>query len=625
MVELGSRSDLEALQRSGRGKVVVLALLLTSALGAAGWAFFGGKAGIGSPEDPTKVLVVAREEQGAHSAALKDGGFDAAQGTLQHWEARAAEELSPSELGDARGAAAVMRLADRFGYGYVAFEDPEAVDFTGLELSQAIPAREDVGFAVLSAGDLAFPHEVTVNPPPSRVMRDPSLVLLQALFAQEALAALLPGNEAPSVQVIEQRDRLERALYRLAQLPRAELLAEKVERDIETALADERAEPAPVLLGGPLESSTVQPLPSGALLQIRRGFSVTTRDAIRVDIDLEDHESFVFGRPGQRPEAREACDAWMKGSLPTHDSTRYTFAPDGSAVLTKSLSHGRVLWRFAGGAEEPCAFERLGLVPPPEPGTDGVPVPHASGKVARVGSVDGLAVVSVSSAGSQHEQLLGMLPLTRFGDPAWWGDDLLVVPGRSEREDALYFLRPSEPLVVLALPGSVLGGVAGLHQVATIPGESTSLVLTAGAQPRQVFRLDFPVPPSELGALEGSTAPVERDGLPTLRVLDSNRVTATALTHEGRAHDPVVSPDGTRVAFALWAPSLDRPDVAEDDEIALVDLEGGPMTLLTRNALRDHSPRFSADGQHVVFMSRVEVPRSKWVITAPRAVPLSSR
>ena len=72
--EMGSRSDLEALHRSGRGKFVVVALLLVLALGAAGWWFFLRKQGTGNPEDPAKVIVVARSR--GLSIGLVDGGSE---------------------------------------------------------------------------------------------------------------------------------------------------------------------------------------------------------------------------------------------------------------------------------------------------------------------------------------------------------------------------------------------------------------------------------------------------------------------------------------------------------------------------------------------------------------------
>ena len=223
-VEYGSRSDLEALRRSGRGKVITLLLLLVAALGAAGWFFFLRKQGTGNPEDPAKVLIVARTR--GYSIVLTDAGFEAAEGTLEAWELKAKEEVPNLET---TGVEAIMTLADRFGYGFVVFENPQEIDFSALDIEGGVPELpEHVRFAVLSAGDFAFPHVMTVNPKPSEVLRGSSVVILQALFLQEQLAETLPDAESPSIHAIQLRDRLSEAIERLGQIPEAEKMAEKI-------------------------------------------------------------------------------------------------------------------------------------------------------------------------------------------------------------------------------------------------------------------------------------------------------------------------------------------------------------------------------------------------------------
>ena len=116
--ELASRTDLEALSRSGRSKIIVLALLVVGALAAAVCSFTN-KGGQGNPEDPSKILLVARGTTVGFSAVLRDGGFDAAEGTLSAWENKAKDEIEGLEL---EGVAAVLRLADEFGYAIVALD-----------------------------------------------------------------------------------------------------------------------------------------------------------------------------------------------------------------------------------------------------------------------------------------------------------------------------------------------------------------------------------------------------------------------------------------------------------------------------------------------------------------------
>src|SRR5690606_29490575 len=128
MTELGSRSDFLALQRSGRGKTVMLSVVLVAALGGSLWAFFGRPERLGNPEDPTKVLVVNAGSAAGYSLMLKDMGFDAAEGSLDAWERKADEALEEGDEGPRRGLAGVLHRADLFGYGYVAVERPGMLD-----------------------------------------------------------------------------------------------------------------------------------------------------------------------------------------------------------------------------------------------------------------------------------------------------------------------------------------------------------------------------------------------------------------------------------------------------------------------------------------------------------------
>ncbi len=74
------------------------------------------------------------------------------------------------------------------------------------------------------------------------------------------------------------------------------------------------------------------------------------------------------------------------------------------------------------------------------------------------------------------------------------------------------------------------------------------------------------------------------------------------------------------MAFTILDRALDDPGQGEDSEIALVGADGGNLELLTKNAVRDRSPRFTADGSAVLFQTRVEMPRSNWRIVVPRSV-----
>jgi hypothetical protein len=291
-------------------------------------------------------------------------------------------------------------------------------------------------------------------------------------------------------------------------------------------------------------------------------------------------------------------------------------------------------------------------------------VPHRSGAVARQGVVDGRGVIEVVSASDGQSQLLGLLPGVEFHDPVWVDTQMLVAVGQSDDGDALYAVHTGHPLLALRLDSSVFEGATELSQVAVVDRQGPMrLVATAGSFPRKLYRLDasttlgalFDEPPRaaeltddgvddeagggsgdpqdvveeihaefEEAQLDGeSTEAQADDGMPELVELDTNAFSTVALTTAGRAFDPAVSPDGAWVVVALRDRDLDRPDASEDSEIAIApvaDVGAGKskLRLLTRNALGDHTPRFTSDGAWVVFQTTVEIPRTDWTVTMAR-------
>jgi hypothetical protein len=358
---------------------------------------------------------------------------------------------------------------------------------------------------------------------------------------------------------------------------------------------------------------------------------VVTRDAVRADLDLEDEERFVVGGPLDEPEARSDCTSLASGSLSVHESPRYWPAEAGDAMLLQTLSEGYVLWTLDGAGKGDCAWTRAGEIEAPAPGVSNEAVPHRSGKVARVGVTPAEeGVVAVSSVGGGASQMLGMLPGLELADATWLDPQgrylvAIVRPGM-EGEDGIALFDLDNPLSVLTFPSSVFDGAHTLGEVAVGKlGAQPQLVVTAGSFPSRVYRVDLPAsleslfadPPRASAVVEDGVE--AEDGLPVAIALDTNRLTVEALTHEGRAFDVVVSPDGGQVALALADGGLDERSPG-DSEIVLVPITGGSMRLLTRNDLRDYEPRFTSDGAHILFKTRVEIPKTQWRITAARRV-----
>ncbi len=197
------REDLDALQGSGKGKLVALIGLVVVALAGAAWAFWPG-GGIGTPDSPGKVLVVT--ESASPEPFLQAKGFEADAQTFENLEAKAHAEVEG--LDDVEGVAAIVTFADQFGFGYVVFDRPQQFDFKGLELESVPTFTDDDRYAVVSVGDLARPAKMTTG---KRI--------LDALFEQDELKALVPPNEPTDVDAIELRDKLREAIDALSSGP----------------------------------------------------------------------------------------------------------------------------------------------------------------------------------------------------------------------------------------------------------------------------------------------------------------------------------------------------------------------------------------------------------------------
>ncbi|GEM_PF-1672567 len=636
---LGSRTDLDTLRRSGRGKLVVLTLLLTSGVASAFWTF-AHEGGTGNAEDPAKVLIVTHGESHGYSASLDVGGFEAVEGTFATWEQKAEEEVP--ELGQRRGVAAIMALADRFGYGFVAFERPSELDFSDIEIDgvpeQFVPEHK---FAVLSAGDFAFPHVMTVNPPPSKVVRARELDLLRALFEHDQLAQLQNEDGLGTVEGFRLRDRLDQALERLDKIPAAERLVETIQHKLTEALREgEHADPKPHPIADQDQSTMFAPLANGQVLTMGRRFELTSDDAVTADLAFEDAWRIVsYERTSlqHHPWDGQLCEQLAGGIIRAAESPVFVGSVDGHVVLVKTLSRGLELWQqgerdgstFAehghGPSESTCAWKHVGRVPLQGVGEHNLGVPDRSGQVARAGAVDGRGFLSVVRAGSEQRQLLGLLDGVELEQPLWIDADVLVARGRDVKNgtDALYFFSVRRPLVVRHLSASSFEHAGQLGDVAVVPGKP-AFVVTAGELPSKLHLARLPVAWSDLFGYGGKPPialgdAIVREGLPTVVAIDGNAVETVLLSHEGRAHQPAVSPDGRAVAFTITDLDANASDKTSAADIAIVSLDNDSgVRLVTRNRHVDRGPRFTSDSSAIVFETLLEVPRTTWTIAITR-------
>jgi hypothetical protein len=214
-------------------------------------------------------------------------------------------------------------------------------------------------------------------------------------------------------------------------------------------------------------------------------------------------------------------------------------------------------------------------------------------------------------------------------DVAWISDGALAATG----DDGFLYFVPAGTGSVLSVALTGIGRDPTLFEVARV--SDRALALTVGSSPRQVVHVDagrswkamFAEPPAlplpePVAEAVGQENPEDTVVPPIAIGLDPTGFSTKILTRAGTATQPVASPDGTSIAFTLRDRALDDPGKGDDSEIARVTIDGGALELLTRNTLRDRSPRFTADGAWVLFETRLELPRSSWRVTVPRAVPV---
>lgn len=636
-----SQTDLEVLRSSHRGKFISLGLVLV--IGGGVWWWSHRDKPIGQREQADRVLVVTQTAW-RYKPYLAGWGFTAQEGRAQTMEEEAKEKMPELAVS---GAPAILKLADWAGYGYVVFESPKNVDFTGLEVEGGLPTFEPWHrFAVVSAGDYAFPHKMTVNAKPSEVLRGPDLDLLSALFQQEPLlAGTLRDDPKSPAEVMILKTTLSEALARLDDVKDAEKLVARIGEKARALLVDkEKGEPKPALLGGIHESLNAIALADGSTLVLSRKIHFSS-GGYNADLDLDKNWEFSYLPAGAEPGSeRTPCPSLLGGTLEeTGRRPSFRFSPGGDVVLVH-VDGASQLWKLEVGAGKECSFVHLGDITVPLVRGEDPGEPHASGKVARV-RIDGPdGVLSVVKPKEELALELARSPSIRFHMPAWLDAEWIAAPGYarfdegSEEESAptpmgLFLASPGHPDVLLRLDSTALDAAMEIHQVAPAPGGpgGPRLLVTASSEAhgQRLFVVDAPKPWAELYALAeaaaGKKPQAVTDGTePWVLSLDAAGLTATALTHEGWVSDMVAARDGSAVVFQVSNIDNGIADADSRKEIGLAGLATpGPLRLLTRNGLEDHTPMFTADSKTVVFRTRFPFEKTDWTLTTARSLPAS--
>lgn len=621
-----SNTDIEVLQSGNRSKLVALAAIVAIA-GGAYWMTRGGP--IGQREEASAILIVTRGPF-HYRHAMEDLGFRVLEQREDAFVAKAREVMPELEED---GVAAILKLADYGGYGYVAFEDPAAVDFADLEVDGGLPTfTAKDRFAVISAGDFAFPHKVTVTPERSDVVPGVDLDLLTALFEQDLLKKARSDDPKNPPEALIVQNTLEAAVDRVNAIAEAERTIGKIIEGSRALLTtEEKKTPVPTLLGDLRESVHAIALADGGVLLPTREAKFFSKNGLSADLDLDETWRFVHVPPAGGE--RQVCAGIFGGAFDQPGRRpRLRNSPEGDALLVDTGAELRLFTLAAGDA--PCNFVDRGELPRPRQRNDDPGAPHVSGAIARARNegndvVD--AVVEVLRPGG--EPPLDLLRSTRVGvgAPLWIDDDHLAVIANyreSAAGQSVLLLSRQHPGVALEVGPQTFAGSYDIFAAATVPGTAAKpelVVSTAGPHFPRLFRLDLPGPLPGLfeAAIAAAPAPdTDADAPIDVRILalDPATLTATQLTEEGSVSDPVVSPDGQWVTFAVRGLDSERDG---DDEIGLARVHGEPeQRTLTSNALEDHSPMFTGDSKHVVFRTKYPIQRTTWTLTTARSLAL---
>lgn len=642
-------ADAEDLSWGFRSRLGVLVALILVALAAAVWSSMR-EVGKGEPEQRRRLMVVTAPDSNVnYHAVLERGGFEIEVHSLAEWEAEAREALDDQ---DASAVAVVVELADLRGFGYVVFEAPGSLSFDGLELEPGVDDIEDFSkrdVAVLSVGDLAFPHRLSVDAVgDDPVLRMPGYGALEALFDQPSLLAR-EQDDRPTVAELQHEDAIQTARW---MHERPATFATAIEFARQSMEADLAVDADVHTLVGPFETGSAVPSPDGGLLIVHHGLDIFSDDAQNLRVEpakqmrldwLSVDAQAKLTTTGEL--SLEPCTSLAGGALELADEPHLEAAIDGSALVIADTRGPATVWRKLEGPG--CTWSELARVSLAE--TSSIVLaprfePGQRSMLAEVGMLDdgegwslrlwltpeqGGALIEEHGAeqavahGPASVELL-RLSSGKIGSLAFIDDlhlaALTRVPlppeeqtTRSWADHAIELLDRRRGGAHLRVPAQFFAEDRALRELAVVsaavPGErGPSLALTT------VDGVD-----TELIVLTIADGPWQRfeqavvdpNAEAELHTLTPGDLEVRTLARGPAFAALTASPAGTRLAYA-------PADGARAAEIAVIDTAGGEPRTLTHNELVDTLPRLTADGRHVVFVTAVRSGISEVPFSVPR-------
>lgn len=619
--------DIDIVVGSHRPKIAFLMFLIVAGVAAAVIHKLTPR-GTGNDEQGEKVLIV-QEYSGGLAAYLGGYGFDAVTGSLTTWKSKIPEEM-PELVGVDIQLPEILAFADRYGYGFVAIESPERFDFTGLEIDPAPSFDEYTRFAVLTAGDFAFPHVFSKNPKPSEIMGSRGLDLMGALFEQPQLKETLSPKDA-SMDAIKLRSIIAAAIDEVTQLKSLEAQVEtillKTSDSLRAKISGDKGDIH--LVDKVSEGSSIIPLADGRAITVSQEVSLTSDNGIRLDLEVSRDWKLRALRAGapMTAEARKTCESLLGGTIERSERLGSEGSRDGKTVLIRTVSKGTQLFSFDKSAG-PCGLKELGTVELSDQFRGHLAVGYD--KVAAKWREDGRTIVEVRDVGELNLRL-GNFP-SRGAKSLTWLDKrhLALVSYGDGPGVSLILLSLDRPDLVLEMRVPERADFYEIHPLSS--DANGSLVIRTGERGvNRIERLDFNHSWSELfaqanmdNAVERSAEELNVDGQyqgPAVVLLDPvEEVLPTSVVEVDSGMKPFdLSPNGQWVAYTSFAEG--------GKEVHLVRVPGkgdsptAPIAI-TQDEFYDRDVRFSLDGKRLFWRTEHELGRVNGTLYSVRGIEL---
>jgi hypothetical protein len=561
--------------------------------------------GIGESEQDHRILIIEDQTRGFEDY-VAELGFDAVSGGLEAWQAELAES-DDSRPAIELGLVDILEYADLHGFGYVVIEAPQrfADEIAQLELDDGTdPELGETRYAVLSVGDFAEPHQLSVEPPVSAIEFRVGARMLRALFAQPRLAQVRDPNTAAS-DLQTARLKLDKAIDAMDAIERHERRATDKLHELEAELAGfatpghDDDEHRARLLHAPLEGATAYPLRDGrVLLRSDRLRFMVDEDALELRSSPEVSIRVIPAGASTSTDASVACPELLDDGAERTTIDQMQLSAELDALFVVRGSEG-TLFEFDPAAG-PCGLREVGRLSTLEPKNTYVSVTRRAIAKRHLDEF-GVLHIEVRDAGGLPSASISIdAPEFQSASSLVWLDDrhiAVLVDLAPDQEPALVIVDLDDtdaPLVLPLQPPQANAEIHG-HELARIPGSEPALLLRWSIEGRYTLsRLDFDRPWTEI-------------------------ITWTSVvTVEGHMRGFDIEPQARAVAFTF------EGDLGVDVGLTRLPAAGGqpgPLQVILDDVYEHRDVYFRPHHDELLFRTRIRMEQPEGTLLVVHAIP----